>query len=116
MVLQVSLLGIYREFHVPAGGRMSVPNLELGWRRTGLRDADLPEAVDICVREGFIEPIRVDGSLALRLTDTGSAALSMDSSLNNLLERVLTRRTLAKARKRIPAGRHNGDDRRQEEQ
>lgn len=111
-VLEETLLGIFDEFHLRAEGRLAAGNLEQAWRRTGLRDSDLAQAVDLAVEGEIIVPEQHDGEMTLRLTALGAETMNSADGIRDMLRSLKAKRILNKAKKRIPEKEFDGTERR----
>lgn len=112
-IVAKTILDIFKDYNIPENGRLTVANLEQAWRRTGLRDSDLADGIKNMIDQGLLEPVRVEGVIALKLTQSGSQFLESSPTVKSVWKSLKTQRVLKKTRTRVPDGNNAEQERRQ---
>lgn len=112
-IITKTILDIFKDYNIPADGRLTVANLEQAWRRTGLRDTDLADGIKRMVDESLLEPVRLEGIIALKLTHKGSQHQESNPTVQSVWKSLKVQRVLKKTRTRVPDGENAEQERRQ---
>lgn len=110
-----AVLGIYEAHRKPHGGCLSLRELERDWKRTGLRRADLEQALQGMVQHGLLQPRPAHEGLLYELTYIGECAMQT-TLVGGLLPTLRDWLTLRRAKRRVrqvasssPRNRRAGD-------
>jgi hypothetical protein len=106
-VREYALIQICRDYRTDwPGARLRIGDFADAWKGTGLREADLAQALQDLLAAGVFRGRPLSLESELELTPVGAERLDQSpSGLEGFIERLLLRRTLERARRRVPAGR-----------
>lgn len=99
--LEYAVLDIYNDLNVPATGRLAIPTLEMEWDKTGLRKADLLNAVEYLLEKNYLQPFKVDdNAVYLQLTDEGKRHAGTEYSISAIRDRFHASKMLSRSQER----------------
>ncbi|HEX4872366.1 MAG TPA: hypothetical protein VFV27_08645 [Nevskiaceae bacterium] len=111
---ETALLDVFRDYHVPAGGRLSYADLRRDWSGTGLRSNDLDLTLHEMVGAGVLRRVHDDTGVSFELTGIGREMISEVPTARGLFaaarDAYLRHRLAGRPRGGMPArGRRQSD-------